>query len=597
MSAGLRFLEGAMRASAASLRGYMEARVAVAKATNDRELQKAQNALVAERNKLLKQKQQNDFVLGKMKIGSDEQMHKEAQETARIQIVTDHEGNMYKVDKETGSAVEIAKVQAEAAQGVAETGAGAQVKSAEIGAGAQVDTAKIGAESAKDVATIQGQTQENVATTGAEASKAVAQTGADAQTESARIAAEASQAVAEINAQYKNAGSGMLSDPDLFGKTSKLREVLSRAGIKPDEVPLTQEQLDTKMTISQRLNTDKLYTYAMDIQAGYLTALGGYREQGGFGDISMVVGLVKIQDPGSVAREGEVALVQRAQDMLGRFKTQFTADQLASGAYRDQLMQMILDQYNLRAGQYGEQLRAKYGAMLNAGVLAGSGLTYESIGNPLYRDPRTIQQLLDVQTHPDDVLFQAGSQAGEQGGQGGTQGGQQDGLGGDGRMTQDGGQGDQAGAGGTDKVSQTVARAKQLFDGGTSPAAIRAGIVTAMTNGGVSPEEQQQTLQQVASAIGVDPQAFAAGTGDFAEASPNGGGSGEGAADAETQTLVAEREAELVERARKQLESGSKQSSVRRYVRSRLMDRTLKLSTEQQNEIYERIMAQVLGGQ
>lgn len=436
MSAGLRFLEGAMRASAASLRGYAEAKVAVAKAKNQSELQKAQNALVSERNKLLKQKQQNDFILGKMQVESSERMHAETQETARYQIVTDHEGNMYKVDKETGSAVEIAKVQAEAAENVATTGANAQVESA-----------KVGAESAEKVATIQGQAQENVATTGAEASQAVAETGANAQVESAQIAAEASQAVAEFNAQYKNAGTELLSDPDLFGKTSKLREVLSRAGIKPDSVPLTQEQLDTKMTISQRLNTDKLYTYAMDIQAGYLTALGGYREQGGFGDISMVVGLVKIQDPGSVAREGEVALVARAQDWLGRFKTQFTADQLSSGAYRDQLMQMILDQYNLRAGQYGDQLRTKYGAMLNEGVLSGSGLTYESIGNPLYKDPRPLAQLLDPTTYPDDVLFQGGSQSGEQGGQTGTQGGEQGGLGGDGRIT-DGGEG--AAAGGDD---------------------------------------------------------------------------------------------------------------------------------------------------
>ena len=165
MSTGLRFFEGAMRASAASLRGYMEAKVAVARATNDRDLQKAQNALVAERNKLLKQKQQNDFILGKMQVESQERMHADTQETARYQIVTDHEGNMYKVDKETGSAVEIAKVQADAAQRVAETGAGAQV-----------DAAKVGAESAEKVAQTQATSAENVATTGAEASKAVAGT-------------------------------------------------------------------------------------------------------------------------------------------------------------------------------------------------------------------------------------------------------------------------------------------------------------------------------------------------------------------------------------------------------------------------------------
>ena len=167
------------------------------------------------------------------------------------------------------------------------------------------------------------------------------------------------------------------------------------------------------------------------------------------------------------------------------------------------------------------------------------------------------------------------------------------GLGSDDLMTNPGGQSNASGGTGpTDKVSQVVQRAKQLFDGGTPPAAIRAGIVTAMTKGGVSPEEQQQTLQQVASAIGVDPQTFVAGTGEFAteaEGSPNG----EGSADADTQALVAERTAEIIERSKELIERGDSRTSIQRYIKSKLMAGDLGLNEVERNRTYDSIVAQV----
>ena len=562
MSAGLRFLEGAMRASAASLRGYAEAKVAVAKAKNQSELQKAQNALVAERNKLLKQKQQNDFILGKMQVESSERMHAETQETARYQIVTDHEGNMYKVDKETGSAVEIAKVQAEAAQGVAETGANAQVKTAEIGAQsaesvattqaeAQVKTAEVGAAAGTEQAKI-----------GAEASKSVAQTQADAVTGAAEIEAQSEERIAEIKNRPALGGGGrtaVSTDAALhFGRTF---DRIARS--TPYKI------LESSQNVVPRM-----------------LALFADGKADAADDLAMVNMFQRMIDPGVSVREGDVQLQQSTQAAWSRFELAIKRVQEGALLTDDLRRDMIQTAIDLANEDYDVLLpqiqRAGDEALHMNAELAHAGYTISDFFlQPLQKFEGQVS--LD---HGTGAVSLVGAAA------------ESSGLGTDGRMTNDGGQSDSAGAGATDKVSQTVVRAKQLFDGGTPPAAIRAGIIAAMSNNNVSPEEQQQTLQRVAAAIGVDPQAFVAGTGEFAEeTSPNGEGSGEGAVDAETQALVTEREAELVERAKKQLESGTQQSSVRRYVRSRLMDRKLKLSSEQQNEIYERIMAQVLGGQ
>ena len=60
------FFEGAMRGTAASLRGYMQAKVNIAKAKNERELQRAQIEFNKERNNLLRNAQRIDLEKAKM---------------------------------------------------------------------------------------------------------------------------------------------------------------------------------------------------------------------------------------------------------------------------------------------------------------------------------------------------------------------------------------------------------------------------------------------------------------------------------------------------------------------------------------------------
>ena len=567
MSAGLRFLEGAMRASAASLRGYAEAKVAVAKATNERDLQKAQNALVAERNKLLKQKQQNDFILGKMQVESQERMHSETQETARYQIVTDHEGRMYKVDKETGSAVEIAKVQAEAAQGVAETQAGAQVKTAEIGAEAGTEQARIGAEAGTEQARISAEAGTDQARIGAEASKAVAGTQAEAVTDAAKIEAQSQERIAEIKNRPvlgTHGGRGAVSSEAAlhFGRTF---DRIARS--TPYKI------LESSQNVVPRM-----------------LALFADGKADAADDLAMVNLFQRMIDPGVSVREGDVQLQQSTQAAWARFELAIKRVQegaLLTPELRRDMIQTAIDLANEDYDVLLPQIQqAGDNALHMNAELAQAGYSVSDFF------------LQPLQRFEGDVSLDHGTGAVSLAGAAPEAGG----LGSDGRMEQNGGTSgtESAGAGDGDPVARVVARAQQLFAGGTPPAAIRAGILAAMAKHNVPEAVQQQTLQQVASAIGVDPQAFAAGTGEFAaqpEASPNGEGAAEGAAeDEQTQALVAKREAELVERAKKFVEEGMRHSSVRRYVRSRLMARELNLSTEQQNEIYERIMQQVLGG-
>ena len=153
------FLEGAMRGGAAALRGYMEAKVAVAQARNDAELQSANSALARERNNILKMKSNQDFFLGQQQLASQERIAAGEQEAAKFQILTDTEGKKYIVDAQGRAALAVAQEEGATAESLTQTTTEAGIEEAQIAADSALKVAELESEALVDATNIKAQAE------------------------------------------------------------------------------------------------------------------------------------------------------------------------------------------------------------------------------------------------------------------------------------------------------------------------------------------------------------------------------------------------------------------------------------------------------
>ena len=511
------FFEGAMRTGAASFRGYMEAKVEVAQARNEQELHRAQQRLIQERNNLLKQKNQYDFELGQMQITSQEgiaardiaareKMHEETQETARHQITTDHEGRMYVVDVNAGTAVELKKMETDA-----------MVKGKRLEKEGAENVAKTRAEGAQNVAETQGGTAENVAKIQGGAAEKVAEIQAQGNVNVAKIQGDAARDVAETQSKTNSLLDGIesgkigkgLGAKELFGMSYLLREQAAAAGVELPTKMLTEEERGAVVEVKSKMNTDIHYRAAMAVQRGYISALEGYRRSGGAGDLAMVIGLAKILDPESVVRQEEAEAVQKAQDFLSRQAVTFTEDVFADQVNRDKVMRLIQDLYNHHAPLHMVDLKKSWDLALSTGVLAGAGLVYEDLGRLLNKDPRTLLQLMDVKKYPDSILYEAPGAGTGGAAPGGTGGAAPGGTGGaapePGAMRSDEVPGAPAPGGESNKIWEYAKIYKAEREKGTDEATLDAMILGRLGTGR-SQEEKQRILDQIKQRAGtLDP--------------------------------------------------------------------------------------------
>lgn len=465
------FLEGAMRGGAAALRGYMEAKVAVAQARNDSERQAAESALVRERNNLLKVKQNQDFWLGQEQIRSAERIAESQQQTEQFRILTTADGQKYIVDAQGRNALAVAQEQGATAERVAETGADAQRDVATTGAAAQKAVAQTGADAQRDVATTQAGAQVQASQGQADASVKAAQIGADAVVDVANIESEAAQRVAEVE-----------------------NKVLSGVGGKPTVSAEAQRIFQTALRRVAASPPYKILESSQNVVPRML-ALGANGRWDAADDLALVNMFQRMIDPGVSVREGDVQLQQSTQAAWSRFELAIKRVQEGALLSPDLRRDMVSTAIELANEDYRVLLPRLQAAgnnelAMNAELAKAGYDISDFFLQPLQEFPGEV--VLDERTGAVSLVAGAG------------------GLDADGKMAQQGA----TQAGGSDEA--VVSRVRQLINEGRTPVEVRTSLVAEMERKGYTPERQQALLSAVATAMGWSQTDFLNGTGEFA---------------------------------------------------------------------------------
>lgn len=396
------FLEGAMRGGASAVRSYMQAKVNVAKARNQRELQQAQIAFNKERNALLKRQQDTDLEIAQVQADTALATEQERQQGALKQVEVTVGGQKYIAEVndrgETTRTMQVVEGQ--------ENVAGTQ-------ADAQRDVAKIGADSASDVATIQSEAAQGVATTQGETQRDVAKIGADASTGVAKIEADAQRAVADIQRDIAEKGYASAESIALMETTAK-RLGFNMAGVQQ----LNGDEWKRLTDMMSKVSQNKDMTVIREIKGGFVTAMQGFLDasQGGplsqqaavanseeaqaygfsMADMAIINGYQRMIDPGATVREGDVdALIasMAKSEQLRAFVNQYIG---TGGRFDDTsrrgLAELVLNQYNANVDARSPALSAQMQDVLRASGLEARGFGMDFFNIP-QRENRTIDEI------------------------------------------------------------------------------------------------------------------------------------------------------------------------------------------------------------
>jgi len=315
------FFEGAMRSSAASLRGYMEAKVAVAQAKNARELQQAQIQFNRERNNILKQQQWLQHQLG---------MYTQKQQTERVGMQTQSAERV----AQTGADAQVksSRIGTRSAERVAETTAGAQVESTQIATEGQVESTKIGADAQRDIAA--GKNETALKITELQGSQALALQQAQDEGELDRLIEQGQQALdqleaaAEYDADAKIRLATAAADLEMRALFARQRlraqqgEIVGLgAGYSFDHLKdseLRVQAHDAAYQMYKDFSGNKQVQRAQEIVVGHQLVQQGFNAKTAVGDLTMINSFQRMIDPGVSVREDDVKLLRVwAQDHFG----------------------------------------------------------------------------------------------------------------------------------------------------------------------------------------------------------------------------------------------------------------------------------------
>ena len=400
---------GLFRGLAAAARGYVGAKVAVARATNERELQKAHFALETARTGLIKQKQDFEAQHARDTLASQERQAtaQREHETKLQEVIVDGQKAIAKIGVD--GQMEIMRVQ----QAGETERAGLAEEGANTRAGIAADTAREGMASQERIAegdqAVQREgieSQERIAAGQQEGETTRAQMDADLQREIATIQQEiatqgyaSQESVARIEAMGKNMGF------NFGGGVSMLNE---------DE---WGRLLDMMTKVSQ----NKDMTIIRQIKGGFVTAMQGFidasqngpmsqqaavansEEAQSFGfsmaDMAIINGYQRMIDPGATVREGDVdALIasMAKSEQLRAFVNQYIG---TGGRFtpegRQALAELVLNQYNANVDARVPGLAGQLTDVLRASGLEGRGIGMDFFDMP-QREQRSIDQILQA---------------------------------------------------------------------------------------------------------------------------------------------------------------------------------------------------------
>lgn len=176
--------------------------------------------------------------------------------------------------------------------------------------------------------------------------------------------------------------------PKVFSVDGKLVTETGEVVYGGDASKYSKEQLTAMNTLRDdlRKDTEKFNL----LKQGWNNIETFYSNPGGVSDYALAVGFAKILDPGSVAREGEVAAVANSGSLGGALKSQILNALQGQGKLPPAVRQQIAE---LSRGLYANQIPEAQAVLGNYEKVAGrAGLTLEDIySGPMFEMPKAIE--------------------------------------------------------------------------------------------------------------------------------------------------------------------------------------------------------------
>ena len=192
----------------------------------------------------------------------------------------------------------------------------------------------------------------------------------------------------------------IIASPDLAGS---IMGEMAKSAIKPEGAGYTKDQISLMGSLRDDLRKD-VGEYNL-ISQGYDRILQFYNNPNAVSDYALAVSFAKILDPGSVAREGEVAAVQNAGarvPALGQaLKNAITGEGALTPEVRQQIAEASRNQYASVVPKAQQQIEA-YKAIAQKG-----GLTLQDIyTGPEFKEPQAVVPSIIPQSAIDANLDQ-----------------------------------------------------------------------------------------------------------------------------------------------------------------------------------------------
>lgn len=207
--------------------------------------------------------------------------------------------------------------------------------------------------------------------------------------------ADAAAMIEQNPAVASNVLSSVLADrmkkpgkPQVFSVDGKLVDETGNIIYGGDTSQYTKEQLSAMNTLRDDLRKDT-ETFSL-LKQGWNNIETFYSNPGGVSDYALAVGFAKILDPGSVAREGEVAAVANSGSLGGALKSQIVNALQGTGKLPPEVRQQIAE---LSRDLYAKQIPEAQRVLENYGRIAGrAGLTMEDIySGPMFEVPGAVK--------------------------------------------------------------------------------------------------------------------------------------------------------------------------------------------------------------
>ena len=386
------FAEGAFRGLAAALRGYLQGKVLARQAKDDRESRFAQANLENKRLAVEREKGLLTNALGQRQLDETSSLNtrlaalEEGKEENRVTEVQDQQAHEERMLAQAHrNTQEMARLKGQIAEWEAED---AQKYAKEIQQ-AQQDHALL-LQNNQAIDTLYAQEQAS------QQKKSEIQTQGRVDHEGTRVETEGDVTVQETANQgaldvEKERSRGELEAQQAEDAAALKQEIMTQSATNDSGI-LTDQQSIRMGKVVDDFTKEVAYTTFQKINTAYTSLIPGYWVQNGVGDLDLLNSFQRMIDPGVSVREGDVAIMQLAQSMVGKIelaKGRIKDGDVLSPELRDRLMRLSTMLYNAHHRAYKDALEVQYTKRLELEGLSGK-VSFEYLGGRYKEDTRTL---------------------------------------------------------------------------------------------------------------------------------------------------------------------------------------------------------------